>query len=133
MILLHLTPNGLRLRLYSANSTIKRHRTIQYAHRALHLHSEVHVARSVDDVDLVLFGFVGGFSLCSGVIPKTSGCSGGNGDPALLFLFHPVHCGSSVAHLTNFVVDASVIEDALGGRGLSRVNVGTDANVAGVF
>ena len=133
MVLFHLTPNSLRLGLYSADSTVKRNCTIQYTHGALHLHCEVHVTGSVDDVDLVLLGFVGGFPLCSRVIPKTGGRSGSNGDSPLLFLFHPVHCGSSVVHLTNFVVDAGIIEDALGGRGLSRVNVGTDANVAGVF
>src|SRR5262249_11693266 len=51
-------------------------------------------------------------------------------DAAFLFLLHPVHDGGAVVHLAQLVGDAGVEQDALGGRGLTGINVGTDADVA---
>ena len=92
-------------------------RTIEHAEAALHLDGEVDVARGVDDVDLV-------------AVPEARGGSGGDGDPPLLLLLHPVHGGGAVVHLTDLVADAGVVENALGRRRLAGVDVRHDADVA---
>ncbi len=74
----------------------------------------------VDDVDLV-------------VIPETGGRCGGNGDAALLLLLHPVHRGSTIVDLTDFVGNTRVKQNALCRGGLSRIDVGHDADVANLF
>jgi hypothetical protein len=47
-----------------------------------------------------------------------------------LLLLHPVHGRCTIVHLTNFVSDTGVVQDALGGGGFTRVNVSHDANVS---
>lgn len=71
----------------------------------------------VDDIELVVF-------------PERGRGRRGDGDAALLFLFHPVHGGCAVVHLTNLVVDTGVVQDALGGCGLAGIDVRHDAEVA---
>ena len=73
----------------------------------------------VNDVDLVL-------------APEAGGGGGGDGDAALLLLGHPVHRGGALVHLAHPVELAGVEEDALGGGGLAGVNVGGDADIAGL-
>src|SRR5690606_23433708 len=51
-------------------------------------------------------------------------------DAAFLLLLHPVHRRRTVVHLANLVTDAGVEQDALRGRGLARIDVGHDAEVA---
>ena len=51
-------------------------------------------------------------------------------DAALLLLDHPVHGRGAVVDLAHLVVDARVIEDPLGHRGLARIDVGHDPDVA---
>src|SRR5207248_236099 len=58
---------------------------------------------------------------------------GGDGDPALLFLDHPVHGGGPLMDFPDLIVDAGIIEDALGGRGLAGIDVGHDADIARPF
>ncbi len=70
----------------------------------------------VNDVDLV-------------VLPEAGGCSRGDGNSTLLLLFHPVHGGSTVVHLTDLVSDTCVIQDSLSGGCLTGVNVRHDADV----
>jgi len=67
------------------------------------------------------------------ILPRTRGGRRSNGDAALLLLFHPVHGGPTLVHFTNFVRLARVVENALGRRGLARVNVRHDTNVAVEF
>src|SRR5207248_8643140 len=88
----------------------------QDAQRALDLDGEIHVARRIDDVDL-------------GVAPETGGGGGGDGDSALLLLLHPVHHGGAFVDLADLVAHARIEEDALGGRGLARIDVRHDADV----
>ena len=88
--------------------------------RALDLGREVHVAGGVDDVDAVF-------------LPEAGRGRGGDGDPALLLLLHPVHGGGAFVHLADLVVDAGVEKDALGSRRLTGVDVRRDADVAGSF
>ena len=75
------------------------------------------MTRRVDDVDLVAF-------------PETGGRSGGNGDTSLLLLLHPVHRGRTIVSLTDLAVNAGVVKDALGGGGLTGIDVRHDADVA---
>ena len=84
------------------------------------LDGEVDVAGRVDDVDLA-------------VLPLARGRSRGDRDAPLLLLFHPVHHGRALVHLADLVRPAGVEEDALGRRGLARVDVSHDPDVAGLF
>jgi hypothetical protein len=52
------------------------------------------------------------------------------GDAALLLLHHPVHRGGAFVDLADLIVDARVVEDALGTRGFAGIDVGHDADVA---
>ena len=67
------------------------------------------------------------------VAPERGGGSRGDGDSALLLLDHPVHGGSAVVHLTDLVGDAGVIEDALGRRRFTGVDVSHDPDVPRFF
>ena len=58
------------------------------------------------------------------------GRGGRDGDAALLLLLHPVHRRGALVDLTDLVVDAGVEQDPLGRRGLARVDVGHDPDVA---
>src|SRR5690606_3240315 len=71
----------------------------------------------VDDVDPV-------------VVPVAGGGGGGDGDAALLLLGHPVHRRRALVGLADLVGATRVVEDPLGRRGLARVDVGHDADVA---
>src|SRR5699024_8910300 len=58
------------------------------------------------------------------------GGGGGDGDPPLLLLLHPVGGGTAVVRLTDLVVDARVVKDAFGRRGLAGIDVRHDADVS---
>src|SRR5512135_1343221 len=62
-------------------------------------------------------------------LPEAGRCRRGDGDAALALLFHPVHDGGTVVHLADLMRDAGVEQDALGRRGLARVDVGRDTDV----
>ena len=112
-----LTPYGFRLRLNACNSVKHANSTIKYTQGTFYFHSEVNVTRSIDDVYAV-------------VIPETGGCSRGNGDTTLFFLFHPVHGGLTFVCFTNFVRHTGVIENTFSSGSLTRINVGHDTNVS---
>ena len=112
-----LPPDGLGLRLDAGDAVEHGHRAVEHPQRALHLDGEVDVAGGVDDVDGV-------------VTPDAGGRGGRDGDAALLLLLHPVHGGRALVDLTDLVVDAGVEQDPLGGRGLARVDVRHDPDVA---
>ena len=78
VVLVSLTPHGLRLGLDTFLTVEDSHGAVEHTQRALNLNREVHVSGGVNDVDLVL-------------LPETGGSSGGNGNTALLLLLHPVH------------------------------------------
>ncbi len=120
VILVGLTPDRLGLRLHAGDRVEQRDRAIEHAQRALHLDGEVDVARGVDDVDAV-------------TVPLGGGGRGGDRDAALLLLFHPVHHRGALVDLADLVRAARVVEDALGRRGLARVDVGHDPDVAGLL
>ncbi len=134
MVLVGLTPDRLGLGLDAALGAQDGDRAVQHAQRALDLDREVHVAGGVDDVDAVpvLFGS-GGVVLQLGVAPVAGGGGGRDGDAALLLLGHPVHGGRAVVRFADLVIDACVVQDALGGRGLASIDMRHDANVSGHF
>ena len=100
-----LAPDGLGLRLDAGDGVEQGDRAVEHAERALDLDGEVDVARRVDDVDPVL----------DAVADPEAGRGGGrDGDAPLLLLLHPVHGGGALMDLTDLVVLAGVIEDALG-------------------
>ena len=120
VVLVGLVPHGFRLGLHPANGAEDGNGAIEHAQRAFHFDSEVDVARGVDDVDLV--------SLIIKV-PEHR-CSGrGNGDATFLLLNHPIHGGGTVVDFTYLMAAASIIEDTLGRRRLTGVDVCHDADI----
>ncbi len=119
-VLVRLTPDRFRLRLNTFDRAEKGHRAVQHAEAALDLRREIHVAGGIDDVD-------------PEIAPEAGGRSGCDGYAALLLLFHPVHGGRSVVHLAHLVRDAGVIEDPLGSRRLTGIDVRHDPDVPGPF
>ena len=116
----HLAVDGHGLALHARHAAQHQHRPVEHAQRALHLDGEVDVAGRVDDVDVM-------------VRPLAVGGRRGDGDAALLLELHEVHGGAGVVlapHLVDAVDPLGVEEDALGQRGLARVDVGADADVA---
>ena len=112
-----LAPDGLGLRLDTGDGVEHRDRTVEHTQAALDLDREVDVAGRVDDVDPV-------------ALPLTRGGGARDRDAALALLRHPVHLGGALVDLTDLVRLAGVVQDALGRRGLARVDVGHDADVA---
>src|SRR6185369_13833966 len=118
-VLVGLAPDGLRLRLDAGDGVEDGDGAVEDAQAALDLDREVDVAGRVDDVDPV-------------VLPLAGGRGGGDRDPALLLLFHPVHHRGALVDLAHFVGAAGVVEDALGRRRLAGVDVRHDPDVAGL-
>ena len=124
-VFISLTPNGLRLRLDTTLCGQNGHRTVQNAQRALDLNSEVHVARSVDNVDAVTILLERNRILLGlGVRPVAGGSSGSDGDTTLLLLNHPVH-GS--AAIMNF---ADLVQDTLGSGRLAGIDMSHNADIS---
>src|SRR5450759_383171 len=117
-VTVRLAPHRLRLRLNAGNGVEYGDCPVEDPQRSLHFDGEVDVTRRVDDVDGV-------------VPPGAGGGGGGDGDAALLLLRHPVHRRGALVHFADLVVDAGVEQDALGGRGLARVDVRHDPDVPG--
>ena len=120
LVLVGLAPDGLRLRLDAGDRVEDGDRAVEHAQRALDLDGEVDVAGRIDDVDAV-------------VLPLAGGRGGGDRDPALLLLLHPVHDGSALVDLAHLVGAAGVVEDALGRRRLTGVDMRHDPDVAGLL
>ena len=119
-VLVGLPPDGFRLRLDAADGAEHGDGAIEDAQRAFHLDREVDVARGIDDVDAV-------------VAPIAGGRRRRDGDAAFLLLDHPVHGGGALMHLTDLIVDAGVVENALGRRRLTGIDVRHDADIASPF
>ncbi|CNV38281.1 Uncharacterised protein [Mycobacterium tuberculosis] len=117
IVFVGLPPHLFGLRFDTLFAVENRDRAVEHAQIALHLDGEIHMPWRVDDIQLVVF-------------PERGRGRRGDGDAALLFLFHPVHGGCAVVHLTNLVVDTGVVQDALGGCGLAGIDVRHDAEVA---
>ena len=120
-VLVSLTPYGLTLGLYTADSTERSDSTIEDTERALYFDGEVNVPWGVDEVDLVL-GVV--------VVPEGSRSSGGNRDTTLLLLLHPVHRSTTIVYFTDLVGQTRIKEDTLRRSRLTGIDVGHDADVS---
>ena len=124
IIFVSLTPYSLRLRLHTAYGAECSHGAVEHTQRALHLYSEVHVSRSVNQVDFEFFAVI---------VPECCGSGRCDSDTTLLLLLHPVHCSRAVVHLTDFVSQAGIKKDALRSSSLAGIDVGHDADIAGIF
>ena len=113
----HLAIDGDRLRLNASHRAKHKHRAIEHAERPFDLDGEIDVARRVDDVDLLVF-------------PVDRGGRRGDGDPSFLLQLHVVHHRPLTLDLLDHVGAAGVIQNALGERGLARVNVSGDPNIS---
>ena len=114
-----LAPNRFRLRL-NTHLTVKHHYcTIQHTKRALHLSRKVDVTRGIDNVNLV-------------VLPVNRHGRGSNRNPAFLFLLHPVGLSTTRAalHEVNFMFKPGAIQNRLGSRGFTCINVRNNTNIA---
>ena len=118
-VLVGLAPYRLGLRLDARDSVENGDGPVEDAERPLDLNGEVDVAGRVDDVDAV-------------VVPQARGGGRCDRDAPLLLLGHPVHRGAALVDLTHLVVDAGVVQDALGRGRLARVDVSHDPDVAGL-
>ena len=116
LVLVALPPHRLGLRLHAGNGVEQRHRAVQHAQRPLHFGGEVHVARSVDDVDAI-------------VLPHASGGCRRNRDAAFLLLLHVVHGRGALMHFADAVRDARVEQDALCRCRFSGVDVRHDSDI----
>jgi len=102
---------------FNTGNTIKYcNSSVKYTKGTFDLKGKIDVTRGVDNVDTV-------------VVPSTGGSGRGNGNTTFFFLFHPVHGGSSLMDLTDFVGLSSVVKDTFGCGGLSGINVSHDTNV----
>ncbi len=120
LVLVRLAPHRLGLRLDAGDGVEHRDRAVEHAQRPLDLDGEVDVTRGVDDVDAV-------------VVPDAGRRRRRDRDAALLLLRHVVHGRRAVVDLADLVALPGVVEDALGRGGLSRVDMGHDADVAGAL
>ena len=118
-VAIRLSPDRLGLRLDAGHAVEDHDRAVEHAQAALDLDREVHVSGRVDNVDAV-------------VGPEAGRGSGGDGDPPLLLLLHPVHGGGALVDLADLVDLLRVEQDPLGHGRLARVDVGDDPDVAGV-
>src|SRR5262249_54856632 len=64
------------------------------------------------------------------VAPGSGRRGSGDRDAAFALLLHPVHRGGALVDLADLVGSPRVEQDALGGGGLARVDVGYDADVS---
>ncbi len=89
------------------------------------------MAGGVDDVEAELLRLVSGIGAAVHLTgPERGRGSRSDGDAAFLFLLHPVHGGRAIMHFANLVRLAGVIQDAFRGRGLARVDMGDDPEIA---
>src|SRR5262249_33636163 len=110
----------VRLRLDAGGAAQDQHRAVEDAQRALDLDGEVDVPGRVDEVDVE-------------AVPLAVGGGRLDGDSFLTLQVHGVHLGADARlapDLFDLVDFSRVKEDALGKRGLPRIDVGRDADVS---
>ena len=116
----HLAVDRQRLGLHAADGAEHQHRAVEHAQAPLDLDGEIDVAGRVDQVD-------------RGIAPFDLRGGAGDRDAAFLFQLHVVHGGAAAGAVVDFLhaMDSAGIEqDALAERGLARVDVGRNADVA---
>ena len=121
VVFISLTPHGFRLGLHATHCTVGSYCTVEDTKRAFNLGREVNVTRSVDEIELIFYTIVS---------PEGSRCGRRDRDTAFLLLFHPVHGCATFVHLTDLVGFTGVEQDALGGSGLTGIDVRHDTDIA---
>ena len=122
----HLPVDRDRLRLHARHRAQHQDRAVEHAQRPFDLDREVNVSGRVDQVDLVLGA--------GRRRPLAVGRRGLDGDALLTLQIHRVHLradGVLALHFVNGVDLPGVEKDALAERGLARVDVRGDPDVAG--
>src|SRR6185369_7538677 len=117
LVLVALAPDGFGLRFDALVRIEHAYRAVEHAQRTLDFNGEVDVAGGVDDVQTL-------------AVPERGGRSGGDRDATLLLLLHPIHRRGTFVHFADLVALAGVIKDALGGRGLTGIDMRHDTEVA---
>lgn len=122
-VAIHLPTHGQGLRLHAADGAAHKHGAIQHTQSPLHLNREIDVPRRIDDVQVV-------------TLPRAVGRGGRNCNAFFAFQFHMVHFLANAvlaAHVVNGLDAARVEENPFGERGLTAVNMLTDAEISNVF
>ncbi len=117
-------PVRLRLGLHAGDAVEHDHGTVEHAQRTVHLDGEVHVARGVDQIDLL-------------IAPESRHRGALNRNAALLFLLEVVGRRRRlqifrIVDVDDRVLAPRVVQDPLGRRRLSSIDVGDDSDVADV-
>ena len=112
-----LAPYGFGLRFHPLHAVKAAHSTVQHTQRTFHLGREVHVAGSVNNVELAVF-------------PHAVNSGRGNGDTSFAFLFHPVGYGRTIVRFANLMHFSRVVQNAFGCGGLTRINVRDNTDIA---
>ena len=115
-----LAPDGFGLGLDALLRVKHANAAIQHAQAALDLGGEVDVAGGVDEVQVV-----------PGPLERHAGRV--DGDAALLFFLVVVGLGRALVDPAELVLFPGIIEQVFRGRGLARVDVGDDPDVANQF
>ena len=120
IVLISLAPYGLRLRLHTTNGTICCNSTVKHTKRAFHLCGEVHVSRSINQIELILVAVPSPICSC--------GCRS-NRDTTFLLLCHPVHCCGTIMNLAQLMSFTCVEQDTLRCGSFTSIDVSHDAKV----
>ena len=127
LVFICLAPYRFRLGLNAALCAESCDGAVENAERTLNFYGEVNVARGVYDVDTAFVSL--GLAAAR---PVAGGCGGSDGYAALLLLHHPVHSSGAVVRFADFMIDARIIQYALGSRSLACVYVRHYTYIAGV-
>src|SRR5262245_7276605 len=92
VVLICLTPDCFRLWLHTDYIVEYCDCSVENAQRAFDFNCEIHVSRSIDDIDSIVFAISW---------PKARRCGGGDCYAPLLLLFHPIHYRGAFVDLTD--------------------------------
>src|SRR5690606_13039015 len=126
-----LTPDCFRLRLNTCNTTKYGNSTIKYTQRTFYFSSEIHVSRRINNINTVFCSIKNlNQLLCFTYLPEASSSIRCDRDTPHSLLLHPVCCSSSFVHFTNLMDRACVIKNTLSDRSFTRINMGTNTDIA---
>ncbi len=115
-IAIRLSPDRLRLGLNASHRIEYHDAPIEDPKAPLHLSGEVHMPRSIDNVDAM-------------VQPMAGSSGRGNGDPPFPFLSHPVHHRGAIIHIAQLIGATGIVENPLGKGCLTCIDMGDDSNI----
>ena len=100
MVPVGLFPDRLRLWFNTSHGTEDGDGSVEYPKRPFYFDGKIDMARSINDVEPVVFVVV---------IPVNGGSCRGDGNATLLLLHHPIHGGRTIVHLSKLIIDAGII------------------------